>query len=80
MSWIDVLGFSAAISVLASFCMTTIVPLRTLALLSNFLFVLYGLLAHIYPVFLLHAVLLPVNLIKLHRIHAKSDRKHLSSA
>jgi hypothetical protein len=67
-SWINVLGFSAALSVLASFCMTTVVSLRTFALLSNVLFILYGLLAHIYPVFLLHAILLPVNLIKLYRL------------
>ncbi len=76
MSWIDFLGFSAALSVLASFCMTTIVALRTLALLSNILFMLYGLCAHIYPVLILHLILLPVNLFKLRRIkpnltHAK---------
>jgi hypothetical protein len=68
MSWIDFLGFSAAVAVLASFCMTTIVALRTLALMSNILFVLYGWCAHLYPVLLLHLILLPVNLIKLRRI------------
>ena len=68
MSWINFLGFSAALSVLASFCMTTIVALRTFALLSNVLFILYGVLAHIYPVFLLHVVLLPVKSIKLFRL------------
>jgi len=77
MSWIDFLGFSAALSVLASFCMTTIVALRALALLSNILFILYGWCANIYPVLILHVILLPVNLFKLHRIkqnltHAKS--------
>ena len=68
MAWIDLLGFSAAFSVLASFCMTTIVALRTLALLSNVLFILYGLCAHIYPVLMLHIILLPINSIKLSRI------------
>ena len=68
MAWIDFLGFSAAFSVLASFCMTTIVAPRTLALLSNVLFIFYGLCAHIYPVFVLHIILLPINLVKLHRI------------
>lgn len=68
MSWIDFLGFVAALSVLATFCMTSIVALRTVALLSNVLFILYGLLAHIPPVFLLHVVLLPINLIKLFRL------------
>jgi hypothetical protein len=76
MSWIDFLGFSAAFAVLASFCMTTIVALRTLALLSNVLFILYGLCAHIYPVLVLHIILLPVNLVKLHRI--KPNLAHAS--
>jgi hypothetical protein len=70
-SWINLLGFSAALSVLASFCMTTILSLRTFSLLSNVLFILYGLSAHIYPVFFLHVVLLPVNLVKLYRIPAE---------
>ena len=68
MSWIDVLGFLAALTVLASFCMTTIAALRTLALMSNILFMLYGWCAHIYPVFILHLILLPVNLLKLGQI------------
>jgi hypothetical protein len=50
MSWIDGLGFCASLAVLASFCMTTIVALTSLALASNVLFCVYGLLAHIYPV------------------------------
>jgi hypothetical protein len=69
-SWINLLGFSAALSVLASFCMTTILSLRSFSLLSNVLFILYGLSAHIYPVFFLHLVLLPVNLVKLYRIQS----------
>ena len=76
MAWIDFLGFSAAFSVIASFCMTTIVLLRTLALLSNVLFILYGLCAHIYPVLVLHIILLPINLIKLRRI--KPNLAHAS--
>ena len=74
MSWIDFLGFSAALSVLASFCMTSIVALRALALLSNILFILFGFCAHIHPVLVLHLILLPVNLFKLHRI--KPDLTH----
>jgi hypothetical protein len=69
-SWTNLLGFSAALSVLASFCMTTILSLRSFSLLSNVLFILYGLSAHIYPVFFLYLVLLPVNLVKLYRIQS----------
>ena len=65
MSSIDLLGYSAGVAVLAAFCMSSIVPLRIVAILSNLLFVSYGLLAHLYPVCLLHAILLPINLLKL---------------
>jgi hypothetical protein len=47
--------------------MTSIVPLRSVAIASNLLFILYRMLGDIYPVFFLHLALLPINLIKLHR-------------
>jgi len=47
--------------VLATFLMRTMTPLRLIAILSNVLFLSYGYLQHIYPVFFLHVVLLPVN-------------------
>ena len=79
MSWIDAVGFAAASAVLASFCMTTIVPLRLLAILSNMLFGLYGVSAHLYPVFLLHSILLPINLFKLARGASQTDRPRKSA-
>jgi hypothetical protein len=72
MPWIDLVGFAAAFTVLASFCMTTIASLRSVAIASNMLFIIYGMLGHIYPVFLLHVTLLPINLIKLHRARDRS--------
>jgi hypothetical protein len=69
MSWIDAVGYVAALAVLASFCMSTIVPLRILAVVSNVLFGFYGVLAHLYPVFFLHSILLPINLFKLAKRH-----------
>ena len=72
LSLIDVLGFVAALSVLASFCMTTILALRSFALLSNVLFLVYGLLSQVYPVFFLHLVLLPVNIAKLRRLQMET--------
>jgi acyl carrier protein len=68
MSWIDFTGYAAALAVLGAFCMTGIIPLRVLAIVSNILFAAYGILAHLYPVFLLHLVLLPINLGKLTRL------------
>lgn len=71
MRWLDLLGFAAAAAVLAGFCKNSIRHLRMIALASNVLFVVYGLLAHIYPVVILHIILLPINLQKLHRIKSE---------
>jgi CRP/FNR family cyclic AMP-dependent transcriptional regulator len=68
MSWIDLLGYAASASVLITFCMSTMVPLRTVAICSNVLFASYGALAHIYPVLILHTILLPVNAVRLYQI------------
>jgi CRP/FNR family cyclic AMP-dependent transcriptional regulator len=67
MRWLDLLGFSASLAVLAGFCMTNVSSLRMFSVASNVLFVTYGLLAHIYPVLLLHVILLPINVLKLSR-------------
>lgn len=69
MSWIDVLGYAASASVLVTFCMSTMIPLRIVALVSNVLFCLYGYFDHLYPVLILHAVLFPVNTLKLVQFH-----------
>jgi len=65
MDWVNLLGYAAAASVLATFCMRTMIPLRILALVSNVLFCLYGYLDNLYPVLILHLVLFPVSLYRL---------------
>ena len=57
----DWLGYAASSAVLATFLMRTMGPLRMVGLLSNILFLSYGYLQHIYPVFFLHLILLPIN-------------------
>jgi hypothetical protein len=57
----NLLGYAASGAVLATFLMRTMAPLRLVAILSNLLFLSYGYVAHIYPVFFLHLVLLPIN-------------------
>jgi CRP/FNR family transcriptional regulator, cyclic AMP receptor protein len=65
MTWVDMLGYAASAAVLATFCMSTMIPLRILALGSNVLFMAYGYVDHLYPVFILHAILFPVNALRL---------------
>lgn len=66
------LGYAASCAVLATFLMRNMVPLRLIAILSNILFLSYGYVAHIYPVLLLHLVLLPVNCWRLATIWRKT--------
>jgi CRP/FNR family transcriptional regulator, cyclic AMP receptor protein len=61
----NVLGYAASCAVLATFLMRTMVPLRLVAILSNVLFLTYGYLLNIHPVFLLHMALLPINVWRL---------------
>jgi hypothetical protein len=59
-SW-DAVGYLASGLVFAAFCMKHIVPLRLVAVGSNIAFLIYGLALGLVPVWLLHAVLLPIN-------------------
>ena len=72
MSWVDYVGFLAALTVLATFCMDTILPLRGLAIASNILFIAYGTAGQLYPVLLLHALLLPINISKIVQLVRKN--------
>src|SRR5271166_786434 len=65
MSWVEINGYVASAAVLATFLMSTMLPLRVLALLSNVLFVSYGYFNDILPVLVLHAILFPINLYRL---------------
>lgn len=64
MSFLDLLGYAASAAVLATFCMSTMIALRIVAIISNVLFVAYGVVDHVYPVFILHAILFPVNTLR----------------
>ena len=54
MSWVTLLGYAASATVLATFCMNTMIPLRVIALVSNVLFMAYGFADQLYPVLPLH--------------------------
>jgi CRP/FNR family transcriptional regulator, cyclic AMP receptor protein len=83
MNWIDLVGYVASASVLATFCMSTMVPLRAVAIVSNILFATFGALAHVYSVLVLHRILLPVNCARLREAifqRRKADRPRASLA
>ena len=65
MSPVEILGYAASLTVLITFCMSTMIPLRIVALISNVLFCSYGYFDHLYPIMILHGILFPINLLRL---------------
>ena len=65
MSENDLLGWVASTLVFAAFCARKMVRLRILAIISNVAFIGYGYLDHLWPIVVLHAAMLPVNLLRL---------------
>ena len=64
----DFVGYAAAVLVFATFWMKTMIPLRLLGLASNVLFIGYGYLSGAYPPLVLHILLLPLNVMRLHQM------------
>jgi CRP/FNR family transcriptional regulator, cyclic AMP receptor protein len=70
--WLVITGWIAAALVFSSFFMKTMLPLRLVAIASNVAFMTYALLGlaygdfgRLYPIFVLHACLLPLNVVRL---------------
>lgn len=57
----DIAGYVAALLVFLTFYMKTMIPLRIVGIGSNFAFIAYGFLGGLYPVLILHFILLPLN-------------------
>ena len=68
MQWVDALGYAAAISTFATFWMKTMIPLRITGIAANVFFIGYGYFGGLFPVFLLHLALLPLNVVRLHQM------------
>ncbi len=61
MSIPEILGYLATAFNIAAYSMRTMIPLRILAIISNGVFIVYGAVGGVYPVLVLHAILLPLN-------------------
>jgi CRP/FNR family cyclic AMP-dependent transcriptional regulator len=68
MAYGDIIGYFASALVFATFYVRTMMPLRMLAIASNFAFIAYAAREGLMPVLVLHSVLLPVNLARLYEI------------
>jgi CRP/FNR family cyclic AMP-dependent transcriptional regulator len=65
MSVVDMIGYLGAVLVALTFYMKTMVPLRVIGICSNCAFIAYGYLNGLYPVLILHCILLPLNSLRL---------------
>jgi len=70
--WLVIAGWIASALVFSTFFMKTMLPLRLVAIASNVAFMTYALLGlaygdfgRLYPIFVLHACLLPLNVVRL---------------
>ncbi|MCI5165076.1 MAG: Crp/Fnr family transcriptional regulator [Candidatus Electrothrix sp. GM3_4] len=65
MACLQLLGFLAAFLMFSTFYMKNMIPLRIIGMASNVTFIIYTINAEIWPVFVLHVVLLPMNFFRL---------------
>ncbi len=61
-------GYTASVLVFLTFYMKTMVPLQIIGICSNCAFITYGYLDSLYPVLILHLILLPLNGVRLYQI------------
>ena len=61
----EIAGYVAAVLVFLTFYMKTMIPLRVIGICSNCAFIAYGYLGGLYPVLILHLILLPLNGLRL---------------
>ena len=66
--WIEAVGYLGALLTLGTYSMKTMIPLRVSGICANCVFIVYGALASVYPQLFLHAVLLPLNSLRLYQM------------
>src|SRR5262245_8743769 len=68
--WIELAGYTASALVFMAFYMKTMIPLRIVGIASNLAFIAYAAGAKLYPVLILHSILLPLNGLRLLQMRA----------
>jgi CRP/FNR family transcriptional regulator, cyclic AMP receptor protein len=78
-NWIELSGYLASALVFLTFSMKTMIPLRVIGILSNVAFMTYGFGGRLYPVLILHAILLPLNCLRLVQMRALIQKVRAAS-
>ena len=66
--WVEIVGYVASILVAISLMLTSILRLRVINLFGSILFTIYGVLIQAYPVALINAVIIFINLYHLSKL------------
>jgi CRP/FNR family cyclic AMP-dependent transcriptional regulator len=73
--WLEIAAWVASVLVFSTFFMKTMIPLRVVGIASNVAFMsyalvglAYGVFGRLYPIFVLHACLLPLNIFRLRQV------------
>jgi hypothetical protein len=61
-------GLFASIFVVATYTMTTMIPLRVFGILTNIILIAFAIPMRHYPTLVLHGILLPLNIYRLHQM------------
>ncbi len=67
-TWVTFVGYIASVLVGITFMMKTMIPLRRIAIVSNVFFITYAFFGGLYPVLILHSILLPLNIYRLYQM------------
>ena len=65
MALVEAVGYLAAVLVFLTFYMKTMIPLRVTGICSNCAFITFGYFGGVYPILILHCILLPLNAVRL---------------
>lgn len=76
MPFVEILGYIASGAVFVTFWMRTMIPLRIIAIVSNVLFLGYGMWADLAPIVILHGALAPLNILRLVQALRLRQRLH----
>lgn len=74
MNWVDLIGYLAAVLMFSTFYMKKMIPLRAVGASANFVFIIYTVCSYlflqrgIWPLFILHVALLPLNIIRMRQM------------
>ncbi len=72
----ELLGFAASGATLCAFAQKRMMPMRISAIAANVCFIGYGVIGLVYPVLLLHLILLPLNVGRLFQHSGQQHRDH----